>query len=219
MRRDDLDQLIDTVATEVRRPPETPRERMWARIDAARVDRRGRRGHVLEGPWRRYARSRLWWPAAAAALLVLGIGLGRYLPEGAISPPGETTVVAEIPLDAPLLAHMAVAVLERAEILLTDFRVARPLAAEEAAAADATLANWAGGLLLDTRLLLDSRLGADPRLRALLADLEYTLAQMAQLDGPDRAQNRVWIEDGLEHRATLERLRTVVQPGAARLRL
>lgn len=219
MRRDDLDELIDTVATEVRRPPETPRERMWARIDAARVDRRGRRGRVLEGPWRRYARSRLWWPAAAAALLVLGIGLGRWLPQSTPMPIGETMAVADDPLDDPLFAHMAVAVLERAEILLTDFRVAQPLAAEEAAAADATLANWASGLLLDTRLLLDSRLGEDPRLRSLLADLEYTLAQMAQLDGPDSAQNRDWIEDGLEHRATLERLRTVVQPGTARLSL
>jgi hypothetical protein len=159
------------------------------------------------------------WPAAAAALLVLGIGLGRRLPEGPVAPPAAVAVTAQDPLEDPLLAYMAADVLGRAEILLTGFRAGEPLAADEAAAADRALADWASGLLLDTRLLLDSRLGADPRLHPLLTDLEYTLAQMAQMDGRDRKADRGWIAAGLEHRATLERLRTVVRPGAARLSL
>jgi len=214
MKREDLDDLIDAFADDVRRPPETPRERMWARIDAARAGRRGKpRGRILGGPWTRFAHSRLWWPTAAAALLVLGVGLGRFLPDGGTSSPVGPAVVAENPLDDPLLAYVAVDVLDRAETLLTGFRM------DEPTAADAALAKWAGGLLVDTRLLLESRLGADPRLGPLLADLEYTLAQMALLDGPARTGDRAWIADGLARRATLERLRTVVQPGAARLSL
>ncbi len=213
MRRDDLDDLIDTAAAELRRPPETPRDRMWARIEADRRERRGAR--VIEGPWARFRRSRLWWPTAAAALILLGIGLGRLTLD-------EAPVVVEGPGTAPAtdesrpLDPATVQVLDRAEILLAGFRAGVPEGAEGPAASDAPLAGWARGLLVDTRILLDSQVSEDPRLRELLADLEYTLAQIARLQGPVRESDRDWIAAGLARRATLERLRTYAEDGVAR---
>src|SRR4051812_50156407 len=50
-------------------PPPTPRDEMWARIA---VERQRRAGRVIElRPWMR-------WGLAAAAVLALGIGIGRW---------------------------------------------------------------------------------------------------------------------------------------------
>lgn len=214
MRKEDLDDLIDTVAADLRRPPETPRDRMWTRIDAARADSRG--GPVMRGPWGRFRDSRLWWPTAAAALLILGVGLGRLTTDDAAVVVDRTPAVTGDWLDDPALNHLTVDVLDRAEVLLTGFRAGVPSGAEGPAASDEPVSRWAVGLLIDTRILLDSRIGEDPQLRDLLADLEYTLAQIARLQGPVREEDRTWITAGLEHRATLERLRTVAPQGSAR---
>ncbi len=217
MKKEELDDLIDTAVVGLRRPPETPRDRMWERIDAARADSRG--GKIIRGPWGRFRQSRLWWPTAAAALLILGIGLGRLPTDKAPVVVDQTPEATETWLDDPALNYLTVDVLDRAETLLTGFRAGIPAGAEGPAASDEPVSRWAVGLLIDTRILLDSRIGDDPQLRDLLADLEYTLAQIARLQGPVREEDRTWITAGLEHRATLERLRTVASPGPARLSL
>jgi len=217
MKKEDLDDLIDTVAADLRRPPEVPRDRMWARIDAARSERRG--AEVIQGPWGRFRQSRLWWPAAAAVLIILGIGLGRMTTDDATVVVAQAPVESDQGLDDPALNYLTVDVLDRADALLTGFRTGVPVGADGPAASDEPVSRWAVGLLLDTRILLDSRVGDDPRLRDLLADLEYTLAQIAHLPGPIREEDRTWITAGLEHRATLERLRMVVTTSTTRLSL
>ena len=213
MRRDDLDELIDTVAADLRRPPETPRDRMWARIEANRAERRG--ATLVAGPWTRLRRSQVWWPTAAAALILLGVGLGRLTDDEAPRVAEGPVATTERAAATRALDPVTVQVLDRAELLLAGFRAGVPAGAEGPAATEAPLAGWARGLLVDTRILLDSPVTDDPRLRALLADLEYTLAQISRLQGPVRPADRDWITAGLEHRGTLERLRTLADDGVA----
>ena len=70
MSDDELDQRIREAAQAYHAPPETPREEMWAKIQAGR--RQVPATRVL--PFRRR-----WapWAAAAAAILAVGIGIGR----------------------------------------------------------------------------------------------------------------------------------------------
>ena len=75
------DQLQDS-ARDYNTPPETPREEMWAAIQARRAEAEktektevSREGVIPIRPLRRLRPLR--WPIGIAALLALGIGLGR----------------------------------------------------------------------------------------------------------------------------------------------
>ena len=69
---DDFDELLRSAASDYNRPGETPRERMWAEIRAARA----RHAAV---PARPLERLPIWLlPLAAAAVLVIGIAIGRF---------------------------------------------------------------------------------------------------------------------------------------------
>lgn len=69
---DDFDERLRRAACEYNRPGEPPRERMWAEI---RAQRAAQRSAIAPGASHR---RRSWYmPAAAAAVLVLGIAIGR----------------------------------------------------------------------------------------------------------------------------------------------
>ena len=184
-------------------PPETPRDEMWAVIQAARA------ADVV--PIRRF-QPRPWWAAVAAAL-VIGVMLGR----GSLGGPEAGVTVAEAPAemeaaeDAPPKGGGAVVPrsyrvaaarhLNRTEDFLTMFRVDA-----RSDQMDTDLGPWAKRLLTDTRLLMDSPAGGDPELRVLLSDLELVLAQIVQLRGGDPTEVEI-IDEGLESNQLLFRLK------------
>ena len=100
---DRFDAVLGNMARDYQRPPETPREEMWARIEAARrmAPPRPAPGEVRVLPIAPRRRLAPWIATAIAASLMLGIGIGRVsAPERdesaadqrvAAAPPDDTT--------------------------------------------------------------------------------------------------------------------------------
>ena len=187
-----FEQWLKDAAQSYHSPLPTPREEMWKRIEEAR-----RNQHVIEiRPWMR-------WALAAAAVLVIGIGIGRWTahPPGANAP-----VVASADSVRSDVAYQVAAqqYLTRTEVLLTDFR-----AQSARGQLDPQFVAAARDLLTTTRLMLDSPAANDPRLQPLLEDLELVLAQITQLPAERGRKNEMdLINQGLNQRSVLTRLRT-----------
>ncbi|HVH67344.1 MAG TPA: hypothetical protein VM716_05710 [Gemmatimonadales bacterium] len=206
MTPDGFEEWLREAARDYHRPPsETPREELWQGIVAAQAARR-RRMLVL--------RSALRWGVGIAAVLVLGIGIGRWTAKGS-GPKPTSTVARGGPADQEAFPYRVAAAqyLTRAEVLLTGFRSEARLGQP-----DAQLARQARDLLGTTRLFLDCPAGRDPRLKGLLEDLEPILAQIAQLSpGGDREDVQL-IDQGLEQRRVLLRLRVANPAGPGPVR-
>jgi hypothetical protein len=177
---------------------------MWAQIEQARRFSRRAGGKA----------KRVWvsWAVGLAAMLAVGVGIGRLTVRQQIpaSAPVQTAARSSIATN-PTTYQVAVNQhLSRAEVLLTSFRM------EPATAAlDPQLVRLAGELLTSTRLLLDSPAGDDPRVAALLGDLELILAQITGMSARS-AEEREIIQDGMNRTAVLPRLRaTTAGPAAA----
>ncbi len=211
----EIEERLRRLADGYNRPPPTPKEAMWAAIEA-RIGRES--GGAAGGPVlvrdtdgaparaRRPALRRgMLAAAAAAAVLALGIGIGRHT----AAPPGGSARVAEAPEDdvvrAAALDHLG-----RSEALLAMVR-----SDARSGRVDPEVARWGRGLLVQTRLLLDSRAGSDPSLRPLLEDLEVILAQVALLSGDEESPGRAReeldiIARGLDENGVLPRIQAVV---------
>lgn len=202
-----FDDVLRKAAREYHAPPETPRELMWARIEAIRRERagRGRRLRILHSPWTR-------WGLGLAAALAIGIGIGRLGSRSGVEPlavgPGPGAV-RETGARAGL-AYRLVATehLSRAETFLTSFRSNPP-----AGDADSEFWSSAGELLANTRLLLDSPAAADPVFRELLQELELVLVQIARLSFERGDTELQLVTEGIERRGLLPKLRTAIPAG------
>ncbi|PYP17729.1 MAG: hypothetical protein DMD54_06775 [Gemmatimonadetes bacterium] len=200
--------LKDVARTTYHAPRTTPREEMWARIAAERQRRAGR---VIElRPWMR-------WAVAAAAVLVLGIGIGRWTVRQQQQPAGGVTPVAtssDSSRDSSRdLAYEVAATqyLSRTEAFLTSFR-----ADAHTSASSARFATQARDLLTTTQLMLDSPAGSDPHLRALLEDLELVLVQISELNGG--AHDTDLITQGMNQSNVLPKLRSAIPAGPGPVR-
>lgn len=196
--------LRDRVRNTYHTPHPTPRDEMWNRIQAARSRRR-----VVEiRPWMR-------WALAAAAVLALGIGIGRlsvHEQQVAIVPLNPVTDS----IDA--LANQAYQVaatqyLSRTETFLTAFR-----AEANRSANTARLARQARDLLTTTQLMLDSPAARDPRLRSLLEDLELVLMQISLLNPLEDGRDRDLITQGMNQSNVLPKLRSAIPAGPVPVR-
>jgi hypothetical protein len=193
-----FDRRLREVAQDYHRPPTPPREEMWRAIVAARAARRQRRG-----AWR----ATLRWGVGIAAVLALGIAIGRFSAGRGAADGGARDQ------GSGLAYRLAAAqYLTRTEALLTGLRT-ETRAGEPAAA---QFAAQARDLLGTTRLMLDSPAAADLRLRALLEDLELVLAQIAQLPARGDREDLQVITHQLEQRSVLLRLRSASSPAPER---
>ena len=197
MTSDPFEDRLREAAEAYHPPPEPPREEMWRAIQR-------RRGVIRT---RRRTRWTPWVPLAAAALLALGVGIGRVSSGGpALAPPTRASA-AERGSAAYRLATLEH--LGQSEEFLTLFR-------RSLGAADPRLASAAARRLLGTnRLLLDSQAALDPETRRLLEDLELVLAGIAQLSERPRAGELELIVEGLHAGNVMPRLRTAAPPRAA----
>ncbi len=214
-------------------PPETPREEMWADIqarigaggsEAEEGDRhvismRGRRSSTRErrsSIWTRAGKPVGW--AAAAAVLVLGLGIGRMTaPSAGPVGPG-SSVASEVPWEpgegTDLLKVAAADHLSDTESLLTLVR-----ADARSGRLDPAVGSWARGLLTQTRLLMDAQGTGDPAMQTLLKDLELVLVQIvgaanAPAEDTSRVQSELILAlDGLEQNEVLTRIQAVVPAG------
>jgi len=196
-------------------PPEIPREEMWASIDGALrkeapVATEAKEDGIL--PLRRRRPTWLAPALAAAALMVLGVALGRWSATLEESEAGTDPVVATAPVQREMPFRLAAAdYLAQTESLLTLFRVDA-----RSGEVDADVREWARGLLVQTRILMEVRQAREPGVQPLLEDLELMLIQISQLpaDEDPRLESEVeWIGEDLETQAILPRVQAVMPQG------
>lgn len=157
---------------------EVPRDMMWARIQRARREE----APVLVSPRQpamglRYSRQ----IAAAAAVLIVGVAIGRY-----VVPTATTTRVAETGNAVALRDAAAAASTDPARVAMQEHLV-RTVSLLVSVRDDSPTARHAVDLgplakelLATTRLLLDQPQLRDDRTRRLLQDLELVLLQIIQ---------------------------------------
>ncbi len=94
MNDDQMDELLIQGVRDYNAPREVPREEMWNRIAAARAERRA----AAAPPVRRISPAVRWTSigVAAAAILAVGITIGRSIDRTAVRP----AVVAKAPIDS-----------------------------------------------------------------------------------------------------------------------
>lgn len=178
MEEQRIDQVMSGLPRDFNDPPPPPLEEMWAVIEAAHFNSRAAtplRARTRVVPW-----------LAAAATLVLGIGIGRTMPtdDTPAAPQSASAGVdnqspptaAEVSPDVDVYRDQAKQYLGQTAALL----ISLPAAGADDQS-DARFAGKAADLLVTTRLLMDSPAAQDPKLRGLLEDLELVLVQIARL--------------------------------------
>lgn len=211
-----MNPMFDRIRENYNVPPETPREEMWASISARLAANEegpaAESADVLDLATARRRRigpthQAMGWAVAAAAVLVLGIGIGRMT---APPVPG-ADVAATTDAQPGALALAARDHLGRTESLLTMVRTDA-----RAGRIDPATARWADGLLAQTRLLIDADGTADPVVGALLLDLELLLIQIvgvAETGSVDDARARTELEltlRSLEDGEVISRIQAVL---------
>ena len=205
-----FDDVLRDLPRSFNAPPEPPLDEMWTTIEDAHFNA------PVPISTTRVMTSRAPWLAAAAALVV-GIGIGRYLPSGA--KPAENaaspSAIAANPTSPASDTSSAVAdayrdqtnrYLGQAAALLIS------LPAKDAnGKTDAAFATKATDLLVTTRLLIDSPAAAqDPKLHSLLEDLELVLVQIARLRSEKNKGDLDLIHQAVEQGDVLSRLNSAV---------
>jgi hypothetical protein len=201
-----FDEILRDLPRSFNPPAQPPLDDMWAVIEDAHFNAPA----SVSSP-RRLIRQAPW--LAAAAALVIGIGIGRYIPSSAKTsdnpPPPMMASAKKLASDTSAVVDayrdQTSHYLGQAAALLIS------LPAKDASGrADAAFAGKAAELLVTTRLLMDSPAAQDPKLRALLEDLELVLVQIARLRGERSRSDLDLIHQAVEQGDVLSRLNSAV---------
>ena len=197
-----FDDVITNLPDELK-VPDPPIEEMWKVIEAAHFTQT-RRSTMRSTPW-----------LAAAAALLIGIGIGRYYPSGKTATTSSSAAAAASNAATPVADTSAVADAYRDQTTQYLGQAAALLISLPAKSgtqkADATFANKAADLLVTTRLLIDSPAATqDPKLRSLLEDLELVLVQIARLRGERNKGDLDLIHQAVEQGDVISRLNSAV---------
>ena len=199
--------LMRDAAETYRRPPEAPLDEMWAHIEA-QLPGSAPVVSLPVPPVARRLRYTNW--IAAAATLIIGIGIGRasssVSPAAAPLNPAVSATVASARTDGTVGASYDV---ETSRYLGQTAALLIALPAElKTGKTDAQFMSRAGELLTTTRMLIDSPAANDPSMRNLLEDLELVLAQVVRLQNNNNRVELDLITRALQQRDVLPRLRT-----------
>lgn len=204
---------FDEIVTELPRsfndPPPPPLDEMWAVIEDAHFNAPAAaapsRGAMSSAPW-----------LAAAAALVIGVGIGHYIPRDSTAVSNSQTPVAVASANSASLSADTSAVAEAyrdqtSRYLGQTAALLISLPSKEARGkTDAAFAGKASDLLVTTRLLMDSPAARDPQMRSLLEDLELVLVQIARLRGEKSKADLDLIHQAVEQGDVLSRLNSAV---------
>jgi len=203
-----FDDVLQDMPRSFNTPPEPPLDEMWTVIEDAHFN-----APVPISATRRMT-SRAPWLAAAAALII-GIGVGRYLPRNVSSPgnAGTPSAIAAKPASASDTSAVADAYRDQTTRYLGQaaaLLVSLP-AKDANGRTDAAFASKATDLLVTTRLLIDSPAAVqDPKLHSLLEDLELVLVQIARLRSERNKGDLDLIHQAVEQGDVLSRLNSAV---------
>ena len=201
-----FDEVLRDLPRSFNPPAQPPLDDMWAVIEDAHFNApdsvASHRPVIRQAPW-----------LAAAAALVIGIGIGHYIPRSAKTsdnPPPPTMASAREPASdtsavVDAYRDQTSHYLGQAAALL----ISLP-AKDASGTADAGFAGKAAELLVTTRLLIDSPAAQDPKLRSLLDDLELVLVQIARLRGERSRSDLDLIHQAVEQGDVLSRLNSAV---------
>jgi hypothetical protein len=204
-----FDEVLDDLPRNFNKPPEPPLDEMWGVIEDAHFNAPASiarpSGMTARAPW-----------LAAAAALVIGIGIGHYLPLGKNSPSAAVSpsVIASTQALPPGSDTSAIGDAYRdqtSRFLGQAAALLISLPAKDASGnADASFSGKAADLLVTTRLLIDSPAAQDPKVRSLLEDLELVLVQIARLRGERNKGDLDLIHQAVEQADVLSRLNFAV---------
>jgi len=201
-----FDEVLRDLPRSFNPPAQPPLDDMWAVIEDAHFNAPAsvpsHRRMIRQAPW-----------LAAAAALVIGIGIGRYNPRSAKTsdnpPPPMMASARELASDTSAVVDayrdQTSHYLGQAAALL----ISLP-AKDASGTADARFAGKAAELLVTTRLLMDSPAAQDPKLRSLLDDLELVLVQIARLRSERSRSDLDLIHQAVEQGDVLSRLNSAV---------
>src|SRR3954468_2647748 len=206
MSEDRLDDIINTAADHYNVPPVNPPfDAMWTAIETEAFSREFiPRSASDEGPGRRRVSlaNNPW--LRMAAVLVLGVVIGRYTMRAPTMPaPVATTVAA-----APAAVNSDASYQMSAERYLgqTVTLVAGLPRQLQSGRIDSAYVARASESLTQLRLLMDSPAASNPRLRALFEDLELVLVQVVQMPANGSATDAKLIRQAMREKDVMPRL-------------
>jgi hypothetical protein len=195
-----LDEILSDAVRTYRSPPDAPLDAIWSRIEAEALTVQP----VKRTPsWRAFA-------GAIAATLLFGVLIGRATAGRDVVSP----MAANVSRTPARLASNASGDAYQQQTQEFLGRTAVLLAALPSngrpGTNDEKLTQQARQLLGTTRLLLDSPVGHEQRMKDLLEDLELVLAQVARLQPQRPGEALTLINEALEERDVVPRIRSAV---------